>query len=445
MDYGCQSFLLSLKRDCQSGLKHGKSAFSSDIESDITIDNVWDEDTYYIYDNITIENGVTLTIQPGTTVFFMGYYHLNVQGTIIAEGTPQEHIIFTRASFVEFMPDSYTGDYWNGIKYIKTSSANVPSHFEYCEFSGSKNIAVFEEPYSGYGGVFFVEEYSDLTIENCIFTQNLANHGGAISCLKNSGIKLINNLANNNFALESASFLRSDYAYPKLLANTITDNVLLNPDVYAVSGAVHSYHSKPLMYNNIVVNNQSNCIDNHQIYLSKPYYTKNNLLEENMVGNLTGNPDFLALPDFFFVPSEMSPCNDSGTLNSEFLSLPDIDIYGNPRIYNTFPDIGCAEFNPVISIYEDENQPLIHKLVTYPNPASRVIEFGFKEKALFSANLTIFDLRGRVVKSIYSSGNNHTIKWDLTDKKNKPVASGIYFYKFCDSSFKTSGRVVVIK
>ncbi|MBO8130205.1 MAG: right-handed parallel beta-helix repeat-containing protein [Candidatus Marinimicrobia bacterium] len=65
------------------------------IKRDITIDHF-----VIIIGNVTVTSGATLTIQPGVTVEFGGYYNLTVQegGKIIAEGTEDQPIYFTAAN-----------------------------------------------------------------------------------------------------------------------------------------------------------------------------------------------------------------------------------------------------------------------------------------------------------------------------------------------------------
>ena len=47
--------------------------------------------------DLTIPSGQTLTIEPGVVVRFTGHYKFWVEGTLLAEGTESDSIIFTRA------------------------------------------------------------------------------------------------------------------------------------------------------------------------------------------------------------------------------------------------------------------------------------------------------------------------------------------------------------
>lgn len=50
---------------------------------------------YIVTGNITVNNGVTLTIEPGVEVKFDGVYSFNIYGSIVADGTSSNKIIFT--------------------------------------------------------------------------------------------------------------------------------------------------------------------------------------------------------------------------------------------------------------------------------------------------------------------------------------------------------------
>jgi len=68
----------------------------------------------------------------------------------------------------------------------------------------------------------------------------------------------------------------------------------------------------------------------------------------------------------------------------------------------------------------------------YPNPfnGSTVIKFGLSRRA--QATLTIFNLSGRLVRTIVNQSlpaGSYRATWDGTDSLGKPVASGVYLYR----------------
>jgi len=92
----------------------------SDVEpvaGTIATDTTWTSDkTYLATANVGVASGVTLTIRPGTVVQFEGNYALNVGGTLIADGTSIQPIVF--------MPSG--GGTWNRIFFDDSSTdANV--------------------------------------------------------------------------------------------------------------------------------------------------------------------------------------------------------------------------------------------------------------------------------------------------------------------------------
>ena len=76
------------------------------FQGTISGNQVWTSDKIYrVTGNVGIAPGVTLTIQPGTVVKFTGNYTLSIGGTLIADGTAEQPIVFT---------SGYTGT-WNRI------------------------------------------------------------------------------------------------------------------------------------------------------------------------------------------------------------------------------------------------------------------------------------------------------------------------------------------
>jgi subtilisin family serine protease len=69
------------------------------VSGDISSDRTWIADwTYRVTDNVIVEPGVVLTIEPGTVVKFDSGKALVVRGTLIADGSADQPIQFTSAS-----------------------------------------------------------------------------------------------------------------------------------------------------------------------------------------------------------------------------------------------------------------------------------------------------------------------------------------------------------
>lgn len=71
---------------------------------------------YVVNGNVTVPIGVTLTIEPGTTVYFAQGTSLTVNGRLVAEGTENRRIRFTR--------QPGTASTWGGIRFNNTTFDN---------------------------------------------------------------------------------------------------------------------------------------------------------------------------------------------------------------------------------------------------------------------------------------------------------------------------------
>jgi len=96
----------------------------------ITSDATWTNDRIYeIVSNVQVNQGVTLTIQPGTQVRFRAGKMMQIAGTLIADGQPGNPIVFTSAV-------SKTYGAWGPINFASTAiSATIDANGDY--ISGS--------------------------------------------------------------------------------------------------------------------------------------------------------------------------------------------------------------------------------------------------------------------------------------------------------------------
>ena len=109
-------------------------AASTDVDSDITVNTDWKANgsPYYIKTDIVVQNGVTLTIDPGVDVKFNGFFFLDcgATGRIVARGTPEARINFTSN-----LGEPVAGD-WS---FLSTGSGGT---FSYCNILYSE-VAVY--------------------------------------------------------------------------------------------------------------------------------------------------------------------------------------------------------------------------------------------------------------------------------------------------------------
>ena len=64
------------------------------ISGHVTGDTTW-SGTVIVTGNVFVDEMYTLSIQPGTIVRFSGNYYIQVDGALMADGTPENRITFT--------------------------------------------------------------------------------------------------------------------------------------------------------------------------------------------------------------------------------------------------------------------------------------------------------------------------------------------------------------
>ncbi|RIK84024.1 MAG: hypothetical protein DCC68_02405 [Planctomycetota bacterium] len=104
---------------------------TTDVSGALAANTVWSAASgpYRVTGNVTVPAGVTLTIQPGTSVFFDPGTSLTVSGRLVANGTGLSHI------HMGVTPGT-TGK-WNGIAFANTTQANQMTFVDMAASDGS--------------------------------------------------------------------------------------------------------------------------------------------------------------------------------------------------------------------------------------------------------------------------------------------------------------------
>ncbi|MBU0489615.1 MAG: right-handed parallel beta-helix repeat-containing protein [Bacteroidetes bacterium] len=232
------------------------------VESDIT----WCYDTIYVDSQIYIMDDVTLNICPGTVLAFMSNYEIDVDGTLIAQGTEAEPIKFTVSDTTD-MYFSETGG-WKGLIFDNSTTGmygamddNPGSVLEYCEFEFAKKGSggLFVEKIGAdtmigiSGSAINVLHFDNLLISNCTFTMNFAEgFGGALCIQDTSNIQVVGNQFLSNFAGIGGGAVCILESSPVFRNNILTDN---NSD--GDGGALWVSSCSSDLTNNLIANNDA--------------------------------------------------------------------------------------------------------------------------------------------------------------------------------------------
>ena len=355
-------------------------------------DTVWDQDDVYVISrvrysgnySIIVAQGATLTIAPGKEIKHvepgMGYYGyhsgIRVDGTLIADGTPEQRIVFT--SFMD-------AGYWDGLKLSNTSIGNVIDN------------AVIE-----YNRDFTVDG-SSLTLTNSLITNgiNVNNVSDGVTISGN----VIRDSSNHGIALTNAS--------PDIINNTITANS--GSGIYCLS-------SSPTIVNTILWNNGS-----PQIYLgTSAAIVSYSDIQGGWEGEGNIDEDPLFGSDYHL--SDDSPCIGAGIMTA---NMPTTDIEGNPRPspLGSNPDMGAYESalgaggaNPTITdIIPQSGAPGIQ--VTIKGRDFDKIVFGTRQ-VTFGGKPAIWALKDwtstEIIAEIPCDGTYGTVEVKVSGRKELP-------------------------
>lgn len=121
-------------------------------------------------------------------------------------------------------------------------------------------------------------------------------------------------------------------------------------------------------------------------------------------------------------------------------------LYLSANSYIDFPIISTGAMNPFAQINEGEEEA--DKFVlkqNYPNPYNPVTNISFVLPENFSGNVTlkVYDLSGRLVKSVLNdnmNGGNYSVTFD-----GSQLSSGVYFYTLNAGNFSDVKRMILLK
>jgi hypothetical protein len=261
---------------------------------------------YYATADIKIAAGSTLTIEPGTIIFFKQKTGLNIYGGLKALGIKDNPVVFRSVTYE-----------WNGIHSTNPTDSVI---FIFC-----KIVDVYLPIGSQFrdGGVEI--NNANLVVRNCYFSNNYSNNGGGLA-LTFCNSEIVNNIFYFNDALDYGGAILSKNSRNKIINNTFYDNYCSSyGGAITLADPVHEE-----IQNNIFYKNFSYLADS-RIYLVSG--DSSNVFEQyNYMDPDSLNPLFISSTDFHL--QQNSPCKNAGNPSPEFNdadgSRNDQGAYGGP-------------------------------------------------------------------------------------------------------------------
>ena len=174
--------------------------------------------------------------------------------------------------------------------------------------------------------------------------------------------------------------------------------------------------------------------------------------ETNLSGYRVYRNEENTLNNAILITPTMIPATN--TSQEHIYTVEDREVENNTTYYYWLEsvDFNNSQFHgPVIVTVEGNVPPVLPEVTTlnnaYPNPFrvnnSTKIEVGIKGGE--TGTLTIYNVRGEVVKAIKLTQGYHTIIWNGKDSKGNSCGSGIYFYKLTTPSLNQTKKMVIVK
>jgi len=307
-----------------------------------------------------------------------------------------------------------------------------------------------------YGGGVHVETCGFVEIINNRISENFSQRGGAI-CFHDENV---GGIVKNNLIIENtAEFIHSDFGY--LTGNHVLINNTFVNNVVDSLGINFGQNCNAVLINNIIWENADEEIRANPDTNVEVRYC-------DVQGGWEGEGNIGVIPRFHgqeygdYSITGFSHCVGAGIeeieINETWYYAPEFDIEGaiRPAPVGSNPDIGAYEhLNGEPYVSAENTQLLIpdYKLQNYPNPfnPSTTISFNLITENTESTKLEIYNLKGQKVKKfdvILSGveGESDSVTWNGTDSNNKPVSSGIYFYKLIvDKKVVANKKMLMLK
>jgi len=344
----------------------------------------------------------------------------------------------------------------------------------------------FEDNTANSGGGAVFSEASTPQLTNCFFYGNESSNSGGGLIGSNAKLKLTNcEFVGNQATLDggAAEFVLADaqLTNAKITGNTATqhgggifsnDHSLVNVTNCTVSGNsaagegggfCNRATTSLILTNSIIWNNRANAnTENATASVSSDptsFTSFSYCLAANSGGsqnwneeigtdfgnNISTDPLFIEDIDLEILPDtsgdvhlqDGSPAIDAGTLDTTGLSLPTVDLDGNPRIHNGRIDMGAFENQGIVSVHSGPHDYL--SLLLYPNPAQDFLFFTTEAK---QGDAIITNSFGQVVSSYPEliPGSGKLYKLDIAG-----LAPGVYILEFKSSDGGiSSGKFAVV-
>ncbi|MDA3880041.1 MAG: right-handed parallel beta-helix repeat-containing protein [Prolixibacteraceae bacterium] len=319
------------------------------INAEIIETTTWtNEKPYLIFDIAVVDSNQTLTIQPGTKIFFHKDARLAVLGTIHAIGTPDMPIRFSGDRLEALYGD--IPDQWSGINLFPNESTNILENVEIVnarigvqagaiEYEGTTNLKLHNAriEHMGYAGIFAINaniEATNTLVADCGFYGiallaggnydfthcTVANYWGSFSNRQSSSVVMSNLLAipqEKDTLWFFGDLTKADWNNSIIWGNIESEIEMGNNEGY-------QFNYK---------------FTNSLVKISDTLF---NAQQENFESSIINiDPGFIDYTTYDYQLDTLSPAKDAGLL--KYGEKVPYDLNNNSRLSDDYPDLGAYE------------------------------------------------------------------------------------------------------
>jgi hypothetical protein len=312
--------------------------------------------------------------------------------------------------------------------------------FRNCIFRDNKPDST--QQFAWGGAMTLISFETDIYIENCLFTRNNNYNVGASASFYDQGNHyFINCTFSGNTKLSPNRSLGSVDANSFIYNSVFFDEGHPKPIALAWDEAIDTINLE--IYHSLIENGESG------VYIepggpTRFYYDES---------NIQGNPVFDTASSYPFSLGDGSPCIDAGTplwyagadypyitqedsmlllhINeNKAIELSNVDLAGNPRVWNNAIDMGAYEYGPWVKVDEFEDTPTdAHQLFVYPNPFSSNAQIGYRTIKAGRVEINVYDTYGRNVACLLDSRQPEgkgVFTWTTSNSGTNIIKPGTY-------------------
>ena len=98
---------------------------------------------------------------------------------------------------------------------------------------------------------------------------------------------------------------------------------------------------------------------------------------------------------------------------------------------------------------DGDHLPTVYALhQNYPNPFNPVTNLSYDLPEDAMVNITVFDMMGRVVRTLVNgqqSAGYKSLLWNATNNSGQPISAGLYIYTIQAGEFSQTKKMILLK